>query len=129
MSLPATILEYFCIDDSNLRTSRRMFWLGFCGVPVVWLLNWLNFHKQPPPPLPTGDAELRRTARLSLLFFSLSAVALIAWLLYFQFHVDDMACPCDTVFGTDMRCHCAVGDRRSFPAPDLPPPPPPPPPP
>ncbi len=100
-----------------------------------------------------GEAELRDTARISLIGFVLSSLLLVGWLMYFQVvsavnlflvllqtksvacqhqygsrpvlyfcpdpiffagtiiryittvqvHLDDIACPCDTIFGTDFR--------------------------
>jgi hypothetical protein len=42
------LVAVLCHISALNFVGRMQFWLGFCGVPLIWLLHWLNFHKQPP---------------------------------------------------------------------------------
>ena len=46
---------------------RVQFWLGFCGVPLLWLLNWLNFRKQAAVNPVDGNEFNTRCERNSIL--------------------------------------------------------------
>ena len=106
------VLCYFSPANSDLGTLRRTWWAGFCGLPFLWLLNWLNFRMASQEA--GASSEVRLLTRLSLICFSAFAVLLIAWLAYFQSLSESLACPCDGLFGSDRRCYCALGDYRVF---------------
>jgi hypothetical protein len=108
--LLARLCAYFAPPHKELRAVRRTWWAGFCGLPLLWLLNWLNFRKAAQEP--EALTELKVLVRLSLFLFSVSLSALAAWLAYFQTVTETMVCPCDGPFGSDWSCHCALGDVR-----------------
>lgn len=99
------LLSYFSHTDANLRLVRRTWWAGFCGLPLLWLLNWLNFRKLAHDP--DAPAELKILTRASLILFSIVLAAFIAWLAFFQTVADTMPCSCDGIFGTDSGCDFA----------------------
>jgi hypothetical protein len=104
MQLPRVLLllqEYFSHPNADLKTVRMTWWGGFCGLPLLWLLNWLNFRKalQEPDTL----TELKILVRMSLALFSLALAIFVTWLAYFQTVVDTLVCPCDGLFGSDWR--------------------------
>lgn len=96
------LLAYFSHPNADLRLVRRTWWAGFCGLPLLWLLNWLNFRKAAQEP--DAPTELKILARTSLVLFSIVMIASIAWLVYFQTVADTMPCSCEGIFGTDSRC-------------------------
>ena len=108
--LLAGVRAYFAPPHKELRAVRRTWWAGFCGLPLLWLLNWLNFRKAAQEP--DALTELKVLVRLSLFLFSVSLAALAAWLAYFQTVTETMVCPCEGPFGSDWSCHCALGDVR-----------------
>jgi hypothetical protein len=98
------VRAYFTHPHRELRTARRTWWAGFCGLPLLWMLNWLNFRKAAQEP--DALTELKVLVRMSLFLFSVALSALGAWLAYFQTVTDTMVCPCDGPFGSDWRSVC-----------------------
>mmetsp|Transcript_61720 Transcript_61720/g.151935 ORF Transcript_61720/g.151935 Transcript_61720/m.151935 type:complete len:151 (-) Transcript_61720:96-548(-) len=108
------LVRYFsCPEDSQLKTARQMWWGGFLGLPLLWLLNWLNFRTAAEAP--EASSELKNLVRMSGAGSLIAGAVMVLWLVYFQYHVDDAVCPCDGPFGSEMRCHCALGDKRVYP--------------
>ena len=102
--LLARVRAYFTHPHRELRMARRTWWAGFCGLPLLWLLNWLNLRKAAQEP--DALTEIKVLVRLSLFLFSVALSALVAWLAYFQTVTDTMVCPCDGPFGSDWRSVC-----------------------
>ena len=118
MARAAGVLAYFAHPNADLRLVRITWWAGFCGLPLLWLLNWLNFRRAAQET--DALAELKVLVRMSLVLFSIAAVAAVTWLAYFQTVADSLACSCDGPFGSDSRCvrlrACAHARRMpSFP--------------
>ena len=97
----AVVRAYFTHPNEDLRAVRMTWWGGFCGLPLLWLLNWINFRKA----VQEADAltELKILVRLSLFLFGLALAIFGTWLAYFQTVTETLVCPCDGPFGSDFR--------------------------
>lgn len=106
MQLLAAARAYFSHPNEDLRTVRMTWWGGFCGLPLLWLLNWINFRKATQE----ADAltELKILVRLSLGLFVLALAIFATWLVYFQTVTETLVCPCDGPFGSDFRSRAAA---------------------
>ena len=97
----AAVWSYFSPSHPDLRTLRRTWWAGFCGLPLLWLLNWLNYRKAS---LEAGAlTEIKILVRMSLALFCCSSISFLSWLIYFQTVTETLACPCDGLLGSDWR--------------------------
>lgn len=100
-NLLGRLRSYFSHPNKALRVARITWWGGFCGVPLLWLLNWLNFRKAVQRP--DALTELKLLVRMSLILFNLTFALFVMWLVYFQTVIDTLRCPCDGLFGSDWR--------------------------
>lgn len=67
--------------EGLLKVSRRLFLIGFFGLPLVWLLNYVYLF--PYLRKPTTPANTKWFAHLSLLFFAMEAFVLVTWITIF----------------------------------------------
>mmetsp|Transcript_31068 Transcript_31068/g.73281 ORF Transcript_31068/g.73281 Transcript_31068/m.73281 type:complete len:129 (-) Transcript_31068:81-467(-) len=112
MDVVKKVQAYFHHANEDLRASRTMFWMGFCGLPFMWLLNWLQHRTAAAAP--DSPKELKQLVRLSFGFAIISFAVLVSWMSYFQGITESMVCPCEAPWGSDMRCHCTLGDNRIY---------------
>lgn len=84
----------------HCQVAKAYFVLGFWGIPILWILNWLMYSKQrwsPVSPIrPEEDTEESRAeytkdieriyfyASWSLKLFAMSTAALMMWILAWQ---------------------------------------------
>lgn len=92
----------FKAPSNEILTARRMWAAGFVGLPLIWLLNWLNFREAAAAP--GAPSELRSLVSWSGRGAALAGAAAACWFVMFQYRVDDWVCPCDGPFGSDMSC-------------------------
>mmetsp|Transcript_7827 Transcript_7827/g.12448 ORF Transcript_7827/g.12448 Transcript_7827/m.12448 type:complete len:136 (-) Transcript_7827:6-413(-) len=107
------LMAYFVHEDLNLRVARQMWWIGWLGLPMMWMLNWMNFRKLAAEP--DAPRELKLLVNFSLIGAFSAIAIMVGWITYYQSVKETLVCPCDSPFGSDFRCHCTLGDQRVFP--------------
>ncbi|EFJ43852.1 hypothetical protein VOLCADRAFT_121368 [Volvox carteri f. nagariensis] len=75
-------VDYEIIPFAKARTlSRRMFFGGFCFLPLLWAVNvwlfWPDFRS------PRGDPVIKRYTQRSAIFFIILTVLFLPWLLFY----------------------------------------------
>lgn len=74
-------METDILRHQNVKVARRYFWMGFLGLPFLWLVNYCYFKKV------IDDPQCHPRVRLYALASRLTAVAafilLIAWIATF----------------------------------------------
>ncbi|GIL75900.1 hypothetical protein Vretifemale_5615, partial [Volvox reticuliferus] len=75
-------VDYEAMPVAKARTlSRRMFFGGFCFLPLLWAVNvwlfWPDFRS------PRGDQVIKRHTRWSAIFFIISTSFFLPWLLVY----------------------------------------------
>ena len=81
---PSDSLELEASADSaqQVKVARRMWYGGFAGLPMLWLVSYLHFRSAAH--MPGADAELKKYVNRSLCGAVCGGVVFVVWVFYVQ---------------------------------------------
>mmetsp|Transcript_4142 Transcript_4142/g.5203 ORF Transcript_4142/g.5203 Transcript_4142/m.5203 type:complete len:96 (-) Transcript_4142:1746-2033(-) len=78
-------MEHLRVEREDVKLAKRLFYMGFLGLPLVWLLNLLTFQEKWRKGTVAEDArDFSVYIQGSLLGFLAAVVAVTAWVAVFQ---------------------------------------------
>lgn len=63
-------------------TARRMFYAGFLGLPMLWLVSLIYFHKEHKAE--EANVQIKKYYKLTIIMFTVYTAIFVGWVIVFQ---------------------------------------------